>query len=127
MYDPYNPYYPNYGHTYAPSQSLIRVNGLEGAKAYPVSPNSTVALFDANEDIMYIKNADSSGFPSIRIFTFVEQVAMPIVNDSDYITRKEFEEFKAGWSNYGKQFILGQQTDDTSSEEKHSGGTSGID
>lgn len=46
-------------------QNLIRVNGLEGAKAYQMSANSTVALFDANNDLMYVKSTDGAGFPSI--------------------------------------------------------------
>ena len=37
-----------------PTQSLIRVNGIEGAKAYQMNANSTVALFDSNNDIMYV-------------------------------------------------------------------------
>ena len=37
-------------------QNLIRVNGIDGAKAYQMPANSTVALFDANEDVMYIKS-----------------------------------------------------------------------
>ena len=51
---------------------LIRVNGLEGAKNYPLSPGSTIALFDAESDIMYIKSMDAGGFPSIRTFSFME-------------------------------------------------------
>ena len=42
------------------TQNLIRVNGIEGAKAYQMSANSTVALFDTNEDIMYIKSTDGA-------------------------------------------------------------------
>ena len=58
-------------------QELIRVNGLEGAKNYPLSPGSTVALFDADSDTMFIKSMDAGGFPSIRTFTFVETTSKP--------------------------------------------------
>lgn len=37
-------------------------------------PNSTAALFDANEDIFYIRITDGAGFPSIRSFSFTEIV-----------------------------------------------------
>ena len=87
-------------------QNLIRVNGIDGAKAYQMNANSTVALFDANEDVLYIKNTDGAGFPSIRTFKFEE------VNETtkgeekqDYISRKEFEEFKKELMNSGKQSI----------------------
>lgn len=87
-------------------QNLIRVNGIDGAKAYQMNANSTVALFDSNEDIMYIKNTDGAGFPSIRMFKFEE--VNEITNNEekqDYISRKEFEEFKKELMNNGKQSI----------------------
>ena len=87
-------------------QNLIRVNGIDGAKAYQMNANSTVALFDSNEDIMYIKNTDGAGFPSIRTFNFVEITQNEKSSGSqDYISRKEFEEFKKEIMNNGKQSI----------------------
>ena len=59
------------------TQNLIRVNGIDGAKTYQMPANSTVALFDSNEDIMYIKTTDGAGFPSIRTFNFVENITQP--------------------------------------------------
>lgn len=87
-------------------QNLIRVNGLEGAKAYQMSANSIVSLFDANDDIMYIKSTDGAGFPSIRTFSFTEvkEQNKPI-QQVDYISREEFEEFKKELMNNGKQSI----------------------
>ena len=65
--------YPYYNfQPFQQKQELIRVNGLEGAKNYPLSPGSTVPLFDAESDIMYIKSMDAGGFPSIRTFSFME-------------------------------------------------------
>ena len=88
------------------TQNLIRVNGMEGAKAYQMSANSTVALFDSNEDIMYIKTTDGAGFPSIRTFNVVEITQNEKSSGSqDYISREEFEEFKKELMNNGKQSI----------------------
>ena len=88
------------------TQNLIRVNGIEGAKTYQMSANSTVALFDSNEDIMYIKTTDGAGFPSIRTFNFVEITQNEKSSGSqDYISRQEFEEFKKELMNNGKQSI----------------------
>ena len=70
--------YPYYNfQPFQQKQELIRVNGLEGAKNYPLSPGSTVALFDAESDIMYIKSMDAGGFPSIRTFSFMETTSKP--------------------------------------------------
>lgn len=88
------------------TQNLIRVNGIDGAKTYQMSANSTVALFDCNEDIMYIKTTDGAGFPSIRTFNFVEITQKEKSSISqDYISRQEFEEFKKELMNNGKQSI----------------------
>ena len=88
------------------TQNLIRVNGIEGAKAYQMSANSIVSLFDANEDIMYIKSTDGAGFPSIRTFSFTEvKEENKSAQQVDYISREEFEEFKKELMNNGKQSI----------------------
>lgn len=64
------PYMNNY--SFVPTQSLVKVTGIEGAKAYQMSPNSTAALFDDKENIMYIKQTDGAGFPTIKTFSFTE-------------------------------------------------------
>lgn len=92
--------------TQEPIQNLIRVNGIEGAKAYQMPANSTVALFDANNDILYVKSTDGAGFPSIRTFAFTE--VKEVENETtkvDYISREEFENFKKELMNNGKQSI----------------------
>lgn len=85
------------------SQQLPKVNGLESAKAYQTQPNSQVALFDANEDIMYIKTTDASNFPTIRIFKFSE-VTETDIKDERYLTIDEFNKFKEELLN-GKQSV----------------------
>lgn len=104
------PQVPNYSQTFSPNfnqtvnpTQLIRVNGLDSAKAYPTAPNSTVPLFDANEDIMYIKSTDASNFPTIRIFRFLEEqeTQIPV---QQYVTIEEFNKLKEEILN-GKQFI----------------------
>lgn len=88
------------------AQQLIRVNGIEGAKAYQMPPNSTAALFDSNNDLMYIKITDGAGFPTIRTFAFTEYTATQNTEQvNEYVTKSEFEKFKSEVLNYGKQFI----------------------
>ena len=89
-----------------PCQNLIRVNGIDGAKAYQMPANSTVALFDSNNDIMYVKSTDGAGFPSIRTFSFTEtKEEVKQAENTDYISRQEFEDFKKELMNNGKQSI----------------------
>lgn len=84
-------------------QGLIRVTGIEGARAYQMGPNSSVPLFDANDDIFFVKSTDGAGFPTIKAFRFapVEATAMPATND--FITREEFEKFKEAVLNVQQQ------------------------
>lgn len=84
--------YPYYNNYFQPQrQELIKVNGLEGAKNYPLSPGSTVPLFDAESDIMYIKSMDAGGFPSIRTFTFMETTSKPIDSTETRLSALENE------------------------------------
>lgn len=76
-----------------PQESIIRVTGLEGAKAYPVAPNSRVALFDDGRDVFYIKAADAGGYPTLAAYSFAPlQENAPA--SPDYVTRAEFDELK---------------------------------
>lgn len=75
-------------------EGLIRVTGVEGARAYPVAPNSTVPLFDADRDVLYVKSADAGGFPTIRAFSFSPLQDAP-QQQPEYVTRQEFEELRA--------------------------------
>ena len=84
--------YPYYNfQPFQQKQELIRVNGLEGAKNYPLSPGSTIALFDAESDIMYIKSMDAGGFPSIRTFSFMETTSKPTDTTESRISNLEME------------------------------------
>lgn len=95
-----NPLAPQQG------QDLIRVNGMDSVKAYPTQPNSRYALFDENDDIMYIKRTDASNFPTITRYRFVEEAETPkqAFDSTKYLTVEEFNKFKEELFN-GEQFI----------------------
>lgn len=105
-FNPYqNPMSQNNNFSTQPQQNnLIRVTGIDGAKAYQMSPNSSVALFDSDSDIMYVKTTDGAGFPTIRTFRFEPIEDVPKVQDA-YITRDEFDALKQEVEKYGKQFV----------------------
>ena len=72
---------------------LTKVSGLEGAKAYQMPPNSSVALFHESEDLLYVKSTDGAGFPTIRTFRF-EPFEVEPAEAPRYVTVDEFERFK---------------------------------
>jgi hypothetical protein len=77
-----------------PVNGLVKVNGIDGAKAYQMPPNSVMPLFHSSEDILYIKVTDGAGFPEIREFSFTP-IESKHESAADYVSRSEFEEFKA--------------------------------
>lgn len=85
------------------NNGILWVQGEAGAKAWAVAPNQTVTLMDSENPVLYLKSADMSGVPSMRIFDLVERnnkpsvpsVTAPQIDMSNYITRKEFDEYKA--------------------------------
>ena len=67
--------YQPYGYQYQPvtpqnNTGVIWVIGEAGAKSYLVAPNSSVALFDSERQVVYIKSADASGMPSMKILDY---------------------------------------------------------
>ena len=54
----------------APQNGLIWVQGEQAAKSYLVAPNPTVQLWDSEEKVIYLKSADASGMPSMKILDY---------------------------------------------------------
>lgn len=59
----------------AGGQSMVWVSGESEAMAYLVAPNSAVALWDSNTPTIYLKQADASGKPSIKVYDLVERTS----------------------------------------------------
>lgn len=89
----------------AADMGLIRVSGMDGAKAYPMPPNKAVALFSNDEDVFYLKTTDGAGFPTIKAYAFKEISEQTQQAANDFVTRQEFEELKAEVMENGKQLI----------------------
>lgn len=97
---------PNYAqnqYNYAQNQNnngMIWVQGIEGAKSYLVAPNTTVQLWDSEANCVYLKSADATGMPSMKILDYTirenEQPQTPIKEEKavDYVTKEEFDAFR---------------------------------
>ena len=53
-----------------PQNGIIWVSGEAGAKSYMVAPNQTVVLFDSEAQIIYLKSADASGMPTVKVLDY---------------------------------------------------------
>lgn len=49
---------------------IIWVQGEAGAKSYLVAPNTTVQLWDSEEQVIYLKSADASGMPAMKVLDY---------------------------------------------------------
>ena len=77
----------------APQQNqqggLIWVQGEAAAKSYMVAPGNTVQLWDSEEKVIYLKSADPSGMPSMKILDYTirgEEKETPAV---EYATKDD--------------------------------------
>jgi hypothetical protein len=78
------------------------VNGLEGAKQYPVLANQTMLLMDSNKPIVYKKSANGLGQTTIECFKLVSITEQEINGNSqkqdepkvEYASREEFNALK---------------------------------
>lgn len=86
----------SFNNSQALDTGIIWVQGESGAKAYPVAPGKSMALFDSESERFFIKSVDISGMPQpLRMFNYSEtseQDAKPQIDTSIFITREEFEE-----------------------------------
>ena len=48
------------------------VNGIEGAKAFILPPNTQKLLLDSDNAFFYIKTTDTQGKPSVRRFRYID-------------------------------------------------------
>ena len=95
-YQPYQPYQPPMAdqlmqlrqNQYQPNMqqvpqqqaapSIVWVQNEMEAANYLVAPNSAVTLWDSNAPVVYLKQADASGKPSMKIYDLVERTQRPV-------------------------------------------------
>lgn len=86
-----NPYAQQFN-TPQPQSDLQFVNGRESVDVYPMAPNSKVLLMDSTMPRFYIKQTDASGMATVTAYDFTAATDAPA---DEYVTRAEFEEWKA--------------------------------
>lgn len=98
---------PSYQSSYQPqitpqnqSGGIIWIQGESAAKSYLVAPNSTVVLFDSESQTIYLKSADATGLPSMRVleYTIRDQKTREGVfgqPTGDFATKQEIDALRA--------------------------------
>lgn len=116
-YQPYQPYQPPMAdqlmqlrqNQYQPNMqqvpqqqatpSIVWVQNEMEAANYLVAPNSAVTLWDSNSPVVYLKQADASGKPSMKIYDLVERSQRPVQPPQpqtvEYATKEELKALAA--------------------------------
>ncbi len=102
--------YPNYSQTsqpnipqiYPPQQviqqpcnmqgGLIWVQGEMAAKSWPVPAGTTAVLWDTETSTIYLKSADMSGMPSMKVLDYT--IRGMEENNTLYVTKEDFVALK---------------------------------
>ena len=93
-------------HQQTQGNGIIWVQGEAGAKSYLVAPNTTVQLWDSETQRIFLKSADASGMPSMKVLEYTIRDQTPangpvaastpqVTNPPDYATRAEIEALAA--------------------------------
>ena len=77
------------------NNGIIWVQGEASAKSYPVAPNTSVPLWDSEANVIYIKSADMSGMPSIKILDYTirdnQTMVAEAVPQTNFATKDDIE------------------------------------
>lgn len=82
-----------------PQSGVQWVSGEQEARSWMVAPNAAVALWDSTAPTVYLKQADASGKPTLKVYDLVERIASAPDTQkalaAEYVTRKEFDALAA--------------------------------
>jgi len=108
-YQPYQPFTQPYTPVQVQNQNLapvqqngiIWVQGEAGAKSYLIAPNTTVQLWDSESQTIYLKSADASGMPTMKVLDYtIRETAknpsktvetVPMDKYSEFVTKREID------------------------------------
>ena len=77
-----------------PGQRLLTTDaGYQGADKYPFPRDCEAAIFDKNEDYVYIKRTDVNGATTLRRF-HLEEEPLPVFDPKKYVTVDDLAAFK---------------------------------
>ena len=82
-----------------PQSGVQWVSGEQEARSWMVAPNAAVALWDSTAPTVYLKQADASGKPTLKVYDLVERLANAPEAKKDpgaeYVTRAELDKLAA--------------------------------
>lgn len=86
-----------------PKTNIEYVNGIEGAKAFPLPPNCKALLVDSDSKSFFIKTTDLEGKPTLERFSY-SPYTTETAQKAEYVTVAQFNELAAQFSHLSAQF-----------------------
>lgn len=98
-----NPYMPNPASNpyqqQQPKQEVVKVNGENGARAYPIGANSSALLLDESGAIVWLVVTDGAGYKTVAPYDITPHQTTPAPDVSGLEERiKRLEEFVNGFT-----------------------------
>ena len=90
-YQPMVPQYQQQAQPQSQQSGIIWVQGEAAAKSYLVAPGSTVQLWDSEEKVIYLKSADASGMPSMKVLDYTIRGDTPEKPAKEYATKADLD------------------------------------
>lgn len=98
------------------NQQIVKVNGVNGANAYPLLPNCSALLLDETAPRIFLKQTDGAGYPSITAYKLEPYVEEKQPDISEILTRiKKLEDKVNAKSNTSN--VKRKQSDDAESAD----------
>ena len=103
LYNPLvNPYLPNPGqnpYQQAPKQEVVKVNGENGARAFPMGASSSALLLDESGTIVWLVVTDGAGYKTVAPYDITPHQTAPAPDYSNLDERvKKLEDFINGFT-----------------------------
>lgn len=104
LYNPLmNPYMPNPASNpyqqQQPKTEVVKVNGENGARAFPIGANSSALLLDESGVIVWLVTTDGAGYKSVSAYDITPHQTAPAPDVSGFEERiSRLEEFVNGFT-----------------------------
>ena len=108
----YQPMIPQVQQPQPQQSGIIWVQGEAAAKSYLVAPGSTVQLWDSEEKIIYLKSADVSGMPSMKILDYTIRGEEPAKPAPVYATKEDLDALAEKVKEIAKRRRIVKEEDD---------------
>ena len=87
LYNPMiNPYLQQSPYQQQPKQEVVKVNGENGAKAFPIGPNSSAILLDSSGTLIWLVTTDGAGYKTVMSYDITPHQEAP---QPDYNTLEQ--------------------------------------